>query len=51
MPSSSKALMDAAKKRAEKLRAKGKTVFFWELLRAEPDLRRAGGSSWIAAAK
>jgi putative SOS response-associated peptidase YedK len=37
MPSSSKALMDATKKRAEKLRAKGKTVDFSELLRMEPD--------------
>lgn len=37
MPSSSKALMDATKKRAEKLQAKGKTVDFKELLRIEPD--------------
>jgi putative SOS response-associated peptidase YedK len=37
MPSSSKALMDATKKRAEKLKAKGKTVDFKELLRMEPD--------------
>ena len=37
MPSSSKALMDATKKRAEKLQAKGKTVDFNELLRMEPD--------------
>jgi putative SOS response-associated peptidase YedK len=37
MPSSSKALMDAAKKRAEKLQAKGKPVDFKELLRMEPD--------------
>jgi len=37
MPSSSKALMDAKKKRAEKLKAKGKTVDFKELLRMEPD--------------
>ena len=36
MPSSSKALMDATKKRAEKLQAKGKTVDFTELLRMEP---------------
>src|ERR1700722_6661240 len=35
MPSSSKALMDATKKRAEKLRAKGKPVDFNELLRME----------------
>lgn len=37
MPSSSKALMDATKKRAEKLQAKGKSVDFTELLRMEPD--------------
>ena len=37
MPSSSKALMDATKKRAEKLQAKGKAVDFKELLRMEPD--------------
>ena len=37
MPSSSKALMDATKKRAEKLQAKGKPVDFKELLRLEPD--------------
>jgi putative SOS response-associated peptidase YedK len=37
MPSSSKALMDATKKRAEKLQAKGKTVDFKKLLRIEPD--------------
>ena len=39
MPSSSKALMDATKKRAEKLQAKGKQVDFKELLRMEPDCR------------
>jgi putative SOS response-associated peptidase YedK len=33
MPSSSKALMDATKKRATKLQAKGKQVDFKELLR------------------
>jgi putative SOS response-associated peptidase YedK len=37
MPSSQKALMDAASKRADKLRAKGKDVDFPALLRAEPD--------------
>lgn len=37
MPSSSKALFDATKKRAEKLEAKGKSVDFNELLRKEPD--------------
>lgn len=37
MPSSPKALLDATKRRADKLRAKGKTVDFKELLRMEPD--------------
>jgi putative SOS response-associated peptidase YedK len=37
MPSSQKALMDAAKKRAQKLEAKGKPVDFKEILRMEPD--------------
>src|SRR6201996_2898827 len=37
MPSSSKALMDATKKRAQKLESKGKPVDFKELLRMEPD--------------
>jgi len=37
MPSSQKALMDAAKKRASKLEAKGKPVDFKQLLRMEPD--------------
>jgi putative SOS response-associated peptidase YedK len=37
MPSSARALMDATKKRAEKLQAKGKSVDFKELLRMEPD--------------
>src|SRR3954470_1120625 len=37
LPSSPKALMDATKKRAEKLQAKGKPVDFKELLRMEPD--------------
>jgi putative SOS response-associated peptidase YedK len=37
MPSSQKALMDATKKRAQKLEAKGKPVDFKELLRMEPD--------------
>ena len=37
MPSSQKALMDATRKRAEKLEAKGKPVDFKELLRMEPD--------------
>lgn len=37
MPSSRKALLDAATKRADKLRAKGKEVDFAELLKMEPD--------------
>jgi|ERR1700730_7835965 hypothetical protein len=37
MPSSQRALMDAARMRAQKLEAKGKTVDFKELLRLEPD--------------
>jgi putative SOS response-associated peptidase YedK len=47
MPSSSKALMDATKKHAEKLQAKGKTVDFKELLRMEPD----GGTTNIRNVK
>ena len=37
MPSSSKAIFDATKKRASKLEAKGKPVDFNELLKKEPD--------------
>jgi putative SOS response-associated peptidase YedK len=37
MPSSKKALLDAATRRADKLRAKGREVDFTELLRMEPD--------------
>lgn len=37
MPSSAQALMEATKKRAAKLEAKGKPVNFKELLRMEPD--------------
>ncbi len=37
MPSSTKALLDAATKRADKLRAKGKEVDFDQMLRMEPD--------------
>ena len=37
LPSSKKALLDAVTKRADKLRAKGQTVDFAELLRLEPD--------------
>jgi putative SOS response-associated peptidase YedK len=47
MPSSSKALMDATKKRAEKVQAKGKTVDSKELLRMEPD----GGTTNIRNVK
>jgi putative SOS response-associated peptidase YedK len=47
MPSSSKAMMDATKKRAEKLQAKGKSVDFKELLRMEPD----GGTTNIRNVK
>ena len=47
MPSSAKALMDATKKRAEKLQAKGKSVDFKELLRMEPD----GGTTNIRNVK
>jgi len=51
MPSSSKALMDATKKRAEKLEAKGKQIDFKELLRMEPDsgttnIRNTKSSHW-----
>lgn len=51
MPSSQRALMDATKKRAEKLQAKGKTVEFKELLRMEPDsgttnIRNVNSSHW-----
>jgi putative SOS response-associated peptidase YedK len=51
MPSSSKALIDATKKRAEKLQAKGKTVNFKELLRMEPDggttnIRNVNSGHW-----
>ena len=37
LPSSSKAIFDAASKRADKLRAKGKEVDFGQLLKMEPD--------------
>lgn len=37
MPSSQHALMEATKKRAVKLQAKGKPVDFKQLLRMEPD--------------
>src|ERR1700753_4012472 len=52
MPSSSKALLDATKKRAEKLQAKGKPVDFKELLRMEPDggptnIRNVKSKHWM----
>jgi putative SOS response-associated peptidase YedK len=51
MPSSRKALLDAATKRADKLRAKGKPVDFDQLLRMEPDsgttnVRNTASSHW-----
>ena len=51
LPSSKKALMDAASKRADKLRAKGKDVDFNELLKMEPDggttnVRRTDSAHW-----
>lgn len=51
MPSSKKALLDAATKRAEKLRAKNKEVDFDLLLRMEPDggttnVRNTSSSHW-----
>lgn len=52
MPSSRKAILDAATKRADKLRAKGKDVDFDELLRMEPDggttnIRRTESRHWF----
>lgn len=51
MPSSKKALLDAAAKRADKLRAKGQAVDFAELLRMEPDkgttnIRNTSSAHW-----
>jgi putative SOS response-associated peptidase YedK len=51
MPSSQRALMDATRKRAQKLEAKGKTVDFKELLRLEPDsgttnIRNVSSAHW-----
>ena|SRR5437879_2239124 len=54
---SSKVLMDATKKRAEKLQAKGKTVDFKQLLRMEPDggttnirnVKSKHGARWLGA--
>jgi putative SOS response-associated peptidase YedK len=51
MPSSQKAQLDAATKRADKLRAKGKQFDFTELLRMEPDsgttnIRNTSSKHW-----
>ena len=51
MPSSKEALMKAASKRADKMRAKGKDVDFNELLKMEPDrgttnIRRVDSKHW-----
>jgi putative SOS response-associated peptidase YedK len=51
MPSSQRALMDATKKRADKLQAKGQAVEFKELLRMEPDsgttnIRNVNSAHW-----
>lgn len=51
LPSSRKALMDAASRRADKLRAKGKDVDFNELLKMEPDggttnVRNTSSAHW-----
>jgi putative SOS response-associated peptidase YedK len=51
MPSSQRALMDATKKRAQKLQAKGKSVDFKELLRKEPNsgttnIRNVNSAHW-----
>lgn len=51
MPSSQRALLEAATKRADKLRAKGKPVDFTELLKMEPDsgttnIRNTASKHW-----
>jgi putative SOS response-associated peptidase YedK len=51
MPSSKKAIFDAARKRADKLRAKGGEVDFEQLLRMEPDkgttnVRNTASAHW-----
>ncbi|MBR0827223.1 SOS response-associated peptidase family protein [Bradyrhizobium manausense] len=51
MPSSRQALLNATKKRAQKLEAKGTSVDFKELLRMEPDsgttnIRNVGSAHW-----
>lgn len=53
MPSSQKALLEAAKKRADRLRAKGTTFEFNDLLKMEPDggttnVRRTESRHWAA---
>ena len=51
LPSSKKALLDAATRRADKLRAKGQVVDFNEILRLEPDkgttnIRNTASTHW-----
>jgi len=51
MPTSQRAMMDATKKRAQKIEAKGKQVDFKELLRLEPDsgvtnIRNTSSAHW-----
>jgi len=51
MPSSQRALLDAAKKRAQKLEAKGKQVDFAKMLRMQPDggttnIRNTSSKHW-----
>ena len=51
MPSSKRALLEAATKRADKLRAKGQSVDFQQLLRMEPDkgitnIRNTASAHW-----
>lgn len=51
MPSSKRAILDAATRRAEKLRAKGRDVDFAQLLRMEPDkgttnVRNTASAHW-----
>ena len=56
MPSSSQAIFQNAKKRAEKLEAKGKPVDFPELLKMEPDggttnVRNTSSKHWTLAGR
>jgi putative SOS response-associated peptidase YedK len=51
MPSLQRALMDATKKRAQKLEAKGQSVDYKQLLRMEPDggttnIRNVNSAHW-----